>query len=366
VRETGGGQRGHNHDGHRRLPPTPRKPSTLACQFAVGSSQPGSTSQLVVANVNQIGAIGQQQKSPSMLHTAGTPQSHLSFGVNSNMTVASERNDREQFLRSGVNPGYGGIRQNGTYSSHPNLPTFDPQTHPSQLPAFPPIEPPAMQKMAPLPRPPAGQGGSHRKLPALPKQPSSLKLQTWRQSSLPERQNPPGLDFDVPLCAPSENHMARDVADRQRRLKPITPTKPSTLSFRQSSLNGPPTSFAIFPNQPYQMPKKHIVRVNASPSSTGLNGHVRHAETMVHFNGSGAPQHRTHLPSLRTNNDHRTLSLGRALPLAPAPPPPPAPADHKVNYGEHKVNFVEQKSNGYGNGSVSGLFRGTSQEVDWI
>jgi len=176
------------------------------------------------------------------------------------------------------------------------------------------------------------------------------------------------MEFDnVPLCAPSENHMVRDVADRQRRLKPITPTKPSTLSFRQSSLNGPPppppSNYPLFPNQPYQMPK-----VSASPSSAGLNGHVRHTETMVHFNGSGAPQHRTHLPSLRTNNDHRTLSLGRALPLAPAPPPPPAPADHKVNYGEHKasVNFVEQKSNGYGNGSVSGLFRGTSQEVDWI
>ena len=30
-----------------------------------------------------------QQKSPSLLHTAGTPQSHLSFGVNSNMTVTS-------------------------------------------------------------------------------------------------------------------------------------------------------------------------------------------------------------------------------------------------------------------------------------
>ena len=156
---------------------------------------------------------GQQpQKSPSLLHTAGTPQSHLSLGLNSNMTVtsktklliihnlcsqvASERNDREQFLRSGVNPGYGGVRQNGTYSSHPNLPTFDPLTHPSQLSAFPPIEPPALPKMAPLPRPPvrqpaknsivplvlqAAQGGSHRKLPALPKQPSSLKLQTWRQ-----------------------------------------------------------------------------------------------------------------------------------------------------------------------------------------
>ena len=68
--------------------------------------------------------------------------------------VASERNDREQFLRSGVNPAYGGVRQNGTYSSHPNLPTFDPPAHPSQLPAFPPIEPPTMQKMAPLPRPP--------------------------------------------------------------------------------------------------------------------------------------------------------------------------------------------------------------------
>ena len=82
------------------------------------------------------------------------------------------------------------------------------------------------------------------------------------QSSLPERQNPPGLEFDnVPLCAPSENNMVtitigidilavvivevvmtdgdkdiqvREVADRQRRLKPITPTKPSTLSFRFS------------------------------------------------------------------------------------------------------------------------------------
>ena len=112
------------------------------------------------------------------------------------------------------------------------------------------------------------------------------------QSSLPERHNPPGFDFDaLPHCAPSENHMVtitiiniiiivviaivvfvvgvvivvmvtrgqhdchdhgqdeddchdrddddedvqvRDVADRQRRLKPITPTKPSTLSFRFS------------------------------------------------------------------------------------------------------------------------------------
>ena len=91
--------------------------------------------------------------------------------------------------------------------------------------------------------------------------------------------------------------------------------------------------------------------MNASPS-TALNGHVRHAETMVHFNGSGAPHHRTHLPSLITS-DRRTLSLGRALPLAPEPPPPPAPTSHKA-------------ANGAYNGGLSGLFRGTSREVDWI
>ena len=70
----------------------------------------------------------------------------------------------------------------------------------------------------------------------------------------------------------------------------------------------------------------------------------------MHFNGNGPPQHlRTHLPSL-LNNERRTLSLGRALPLAPAPPPPPAPADHKT-------------SNGNG---LTGLFRGQGREVDWI
>ena len=36
---------------------------------------------------------------------------------------------------------------------------------------------------------------------------------------------------------------------------------------------------------------------------------------------------------------------------------------HHHHHNHIKVNFVEQKSNGYGNGSVSGLFRGTSQEV---
>ena len=42
---------------------------------------------------------------------------------------------------------------------------------------------------------------------------------------------------------------------RHRRLKPLTPTKPSSLSFRQSSaLNGSP-SYALFGTQPFQMPK---------------------------------------------------------------------------------------------------------------
>merc|ERR550532_2619056 len=57
-REPGAGLRGHNHDRHRKLPPTPRKPSTLGCQIPVGLGQlgqQGSTSQLLVANVNQIG-----------------------------------------------------------------------------------------------------------------------------------------------------------------------------------------------------------------------------------------------------------------------------------------------------------------------
>lgn len=92
--------------------------------------------------------------------------------------------------------------------------------HPVPVPPPPPKQP-----MRPIPKPPH----NHRKLPALPKQASSLKLQTWRQSSLPERHNPPG-HFDVPQLGPSEKHMVREPG--LRRLKPLTPTKPSTLSFR--------------------------------------------------------------------------------------------------------------------------------------
>ena len=44
--------------------------------------------------------------------------------------------------------------------------------------------------------------------------------------------------------------------DRSRRMKPLTPTKPSTLSFRQSSaLNGSP-NYGIFGATQFQMPKE--------------------------------------------------------------------------------------------------------------
>ena len=48
---------------------------------------------------------GQQQKSPSMLHTAGTPQSHLSFGVNSNMTVTFNLGQNSFFTNQYVTGG---------------------------------------------------------------------------------------------------------------------------------------------------------------------------------------------------------------------------------------------------------------------
>ena len=59
---------------------------------------PGPTFILVDQTCFTVEGSGQlQQKSPSMLHTSGTPQSHLSFGVNSNMTVTS--NSRTQIWR---------------------------------------------------------------------------------------------------------------------------------------------------------------------------------------------------------------------------------------------------------------------------
>lgn len=344
-------ERDRDH-GHRRLPQTPRKPSTLACQLVPGPGKmkPVVTNQLNVANVTKMGIIG-QQKSPSMLNPAGTPQSHLSFGVTSNVTVASDRNDRDHFTRSGLNPNYAGYngtaKQNGTYSSHPNLMQAERAASQDFHQTWP-LGNPSKQPCQPWQRPTTQTNPhNHRKLPALPKQPSSIKLQTWRQSSLPERRNPPGYEFEVPVLAPSEMHPVNDTGDRHRRIKPPTPTKPSTLSFRQSSTMNGSSGYPLFSTQPYQMPK-----VNASPS-TGLNGHVRQTDTMVHFTGGGSSHHRTHLPPILTS-DRRTLNLGRSLPLAPAPPPPPAPADHKASNG----TFV--------NGGLSGLFRGTSQEVDWI
>ena len=159
----------------------------------------------------------------------------------------------------------------------------------------------------------------------VPKQPSALKLSQWRQSSLPEQRNPPGLDQDIPLIPPlqsSERHT-------HRRLKPVTPTKPSSLALRQSTnqnmMNG-----SMFAHFPYQMPT-----LNCSPSTR--------TDTMVHYNGRTLPPVTARRPAARS-------SVGRSLPLPP--PPPPAPSS------------PTSKHNGF-NG-LSGMFYRNNQDVDWI
>ena len=344
------------HGHHRRLPQTPRRPSTLLNMPVAGPGQPGQqTSVLNQQNIQQHNLQNQQHKFPPSLAPppslnqkstqssgsifdkvsnfkqnllpnlsggslpAGTP---LSFGVNSTLTVKSERNERDQFTRSGPNPNFVSsllnnvAQQNGTYSSHPNLQTQSKQQSTTTT---------------------TTTTKQHRQLPAVPKQPSSLKLSSWRQSSLPEKWNPPGQEADtVPVIPPHPHH---------RRIKPITPTKPSTLSLRQSTshMNGsaPSQNYnLLFPV--YQMPK-----LNCSPSSTG-NGIT---DTMVHFNGN--VQHRTLPPVIDRRN---ALNLGRSLPLPP--PPPPAPSSPSPAAPSHKQN-------GSYNG-LSGIFHRNSQEVDWI
>ncbi len=367
------------HHNHRRLPQTPRRPSTLLNMSGVSSlglpPPPGpqnninGQSLLNQQNIQQHNLQNQQQhhnqpplnqKStqsatsgsifdkvssfkqnllPSLTQNlggslpAGTP---LSFGVNSNLTVKSERNDRDQFTRSGVNPSFvksmmnGISQQNGTYSSHPNLPTTQTKT---QAPC----------NGALVGGQPNGGLKQHRQLPAVPKQPSALKLVNWRQSSLPEQRNPPGYDdHDITDLTPGPPLQHSGVP---RRLKPSTPTKPSTLSLRQSTshMNGIHNYNGA---HPYQMPK-----LNCSPSAAFLNGVAgRTQDTMVHFNGVTSSQHRTLPPFI---DQRRTqLSLGRSLPLPPPPPPaPPSPARAKQNGGFN---------------GLSGMFHRSSQDVDWI
>ena len=322
---------------HRRLPQTPRRPSTLLnyqpsllnqqniqqhnLQTSGQPQQPQQTTQRSTQSTSSIFdkvSSLKQNLLPNLTPNlggslpAGTP---LSFGVNSNLTVKSERNERDQFTRSGVNPNFvsslmnGHAQQNGTYSSHPNLQTQQSQSLQQQ-----------QQQQ---------QAKQHRQLPQVPKKPSALKLNMWRQSSLPEQRNPPGLDHDIPVIPPfqsSERHP-------HRRLKPVTPTKPSTLSLRQSAnhnmINGT-QSRSQYGSFPYQLPS-----LNCSPSTR--------TDTMVHYNGVSG-----------SHSQHRTLppppGLGRSLPL----PPPPPPAPHSPT----------NKHNGF-NG-LHGMFHRDSQDVDWI
>ena len=369
-----GHQHQPGHHNHRRLPQTPRRPSTLLSMSGVSSlGLPGQQqtningqSLLNQQNIQQHNLQNQQhhtnqpplnQKStqsttttgsifdkvssfkqnllPSLTQNlggslpAGTP---LSFGVNSNLTVKSERNDRDQFTRSGLNPNFVGSmmngisQQNGTYSNHPNLPTTQPKQHPLG------------NGSAVGAHHPNGGPKQHRQLPAVPKQPSALKLVNWRQSSLPEQRNPPGYDDHDLDPAPPLQH--------SRRLKPSTPTKPSTLSLRQSTshMNG---SHNYGGPLPYQMPK-----LSCSPSAAFLNGVAgRTQDTMVHFtDGVTGSQHRALPPFI--DQRRAQLSLGRSLPLPPPPPPaPPSPPRGKQNGGFN---------------GLSGMFHRSSQDVDWI
>ena len=359
------------HHNHRRLPQTPRRPSTLLSMSGVSSlgqqTNINGQSLLNQQNIQQHNLQNQQhhtnqpplnQKStqsttttgsifdkvssfkqnllPSLTQNlggslpAGTP---LSFGVNSNLTVKSERNDRDQFTRSGLNPNFvssmmnGISQQNGTYSSHPNLPSTQPKQHPIGNGA------------AVGAHHPNGGLKQHRQLPAVPKQPSALKLVNWRQSSLPEQRNPPGYDDHDLDPAPPLQH--------SRRLKPSTPTKPSTLSLRQSTshMNGGSNNYGG--PLPYQMPK-----LSCSPSAAFLNGVAgRTQDTMVHFtDGVTGSQHRALPPFI--DQRRAQLSLGRSLPLPPPPPPaPPSPPRGKQNGGFN---------------GLSGMFHRSSQDVDWI
>ena len=362
------------HHNHRRLPQTPRRPSTLLSMSGVSSlglsgqqTNINGQSLLNQQNIQQHNLQNQQhhtnqpplnQKStqsttttgsifdkvssfkqnllPSLTQNlggslpAGTP---LSFGVNSNLTVKSERNDRDQFTRSGLNPNFVGSmmngisQQNGTYSSHPNLPSTQPKQHPIGNGA------------AVGAHHPNGGLKQHRQLPAVPKQPSALKLVNWRQSSLPEQKNPPGYDDHDLDPAPPLQH--------SRRLKPSTPTKPSTLSLRQSTshMNGGSNNYGG--PLPYQMPK-----LSCSPSAAFLNGVAgRTQDTMVHFtDGVTGSQHRALPPFI--DQRRAQLSLGRSLPLPPPPPPaPPSPPRGKQNGGFN---------------GLSGMFHRSSQDVDWI
>ena len=369
------------HHNHRRLPQTPRRPSTLLSMSGVSSMghppPPGphnninGQSLLNQQNIQQHNLQNQQhhhnqpslnQKStqstttgsifdkvssfkqnllPSLTQNlggslpAGTP---LSFGVNSNLTVKSERNDRDQFTRSGLNPNFvssmmnGISQQNGTYSSHPNLPTTQTKQHNPGNGAV-------------VGGQPNGGPKQHRQLPAVPKQPSALKLVNWRQSSLPEQRNPPGYDdhdiSDLPTGAPLQHSGA------PRRLKPSTPTKPSTLSLRQSTSHMNGGSHNYGGPLPYQMPK-----LSCSPSAAFLNGVAgRTQDTMVHFtDGVTGSQHRALPPFI--DQRRAQLSLGRSLPLPPPPPPaPPSPPRGKQNGGFN---------------GLSGMFHRSSQDVDWI
>ena len=81
---------------HRRLPQTPRMPSTLGSGIEIPQLKPS----LIPTPQNLLQSI------PN-LFPVGTPSSF--GGVKSNITVNSDRTDRDHFTKQGHNPNYSGI-----------------------------------------------------------------------------------------------------------------------------------------------------------------------------------------------------------------------------------------------------------------
>jgi hypothetical protein len=177
----------NNNNLHRRLPQTPRLPSTLSATDGNQNLPPGSPASFGPANNN-----GDRTADRSSDHFAGAPTTTVVKGGpaaaaafqgyngyaaagHSHLSHHSHQNNHQH------NNGFSDYYHPNTYSSHPNL----------------------------IGRPNGvvvngGGGGHHRKLPPLPNKPSALKLGQWRQSSLPEEHNPPGQARHVPPLQPSD------------------------------------------------------------------------------------------------------------------------------------------------------------------
>ena len=179
----------NNNNLHRRLPQTPRLPSTLSVDG--NPNLPGAAGSPAAFGVTVNGdrtadRSGGGNTSDHFAGAASKLGSSLAAafqGYNGYAGGGGHHNSQQQHHQPPhqnghqLNNGHSDLYHTAhpTYSSHPNL-----------------IGRPNGVVMN------GGGGGHHRKLPPLPNKPSALKLGQWRQSSLPEEHNPPGHGRHVP------------------------------------------------------------------------------------------------------------------------------------------------------------------------